>query len=466
MKKLIIALMMFCLCVPFLPVRHSITQASVAENTDFQAKYDLLPKGDTRNLYLINSVNSDVKKFSLPEECFAPWDDATLTMLNNPFFLLHWDLSVLNTAGIFDSTAVLAYSGNAYTYSSLLSSPGLGFGKIDGFSRQNLLNVAFYGCVASDYTEDSYCYNFLNLRKWTDFETRGFSSSSFITNLEIVSPCLKRDGKVSYRASDNYYNYDGFVLISANMVEFESKGETPYIYVNCPETKYNVTFEYLDSSGSWTSSTTAYESGTAASSVARPELPTAPYATFSSWNKGIVAVTADIVYRAVYTYDQFLLTFYNRDGTIAKTERATYYKDFSGYSYWLPDYSVTEDHKKQIFKHVGWTTDPQSASTKVNFSGLRVASNLSLYPLYEYAGSVDVDDYGVEIDTSSGLSKLWDSEWNLFGMEIPIGKIAVVLAIILLLPLILWLVPLVVKLIKSAINTIKKLFGGFRRKSR
>ena len=171
-----------------------------------------------------------------------------------------------------------------------------------------------------------------------------------------------------------------------------------------------------------------------------------------------------MVYKAVYTYDQFLLTFYNRDGTIAKTERATYYKDFAGYSYSLPDYSVIEGNKKRIFKHTGWTTDPETTSTKVNFAGLKVSANMSFYPLYEYSGFVEVDETGTEIDRESWLSKWWNAEWALFGTAFPIGKITVILVIILLLPVIMWLAPMVFNLIKGLINGIKNLFSGVRRR--
>ena len=464
MKKLIITLLALCLCLPLIPVPIGTTQAAGTENTDFQTKYDALPKGDTENLYIINSVNAEVKKFPLPQESFAPWSSSTAALLNFPLFLLHWDLSALNSAGFFETTTVLTVSGNDYVYSELLTAAGLTMAKNEGFSRQTLLASAFSGWAASDSTENAYLYNFFNVRKWTDFETRGFSNSSFVTNLEVVSPKLVRDGKVSYQASADYYAHDGFVLISANMAEFANKGETPYIYVNCPDVNYNVTFEYLDSTGAWASETDSYESGTAASAILRPEFPSSPYATFSSWNKGLTTVTADVVYKAVYTYDQFLLTFYNRDGTIAKTERATYYKDFAGYSYSLPDYSVTEGNKKRIFKHTGWTTDPETTSTKVNFAGLKVSQNLSLYPLYEYSGYVEVDETGAEIDTESGLSKWWNAEWDIFGAKLPIGKITVIVAVILLLPVILWLAPMVFNLIKGLINGIKNLFSGVRRR--
>lgn len=464
MKKLIITLLALCLCVPLIPVPIGAAQAAGTENTDFQTKYDALPKGDAENLYIINSVTSDVKKFPLPKESFIPWGDSLAALSNYPLFVLHWDLSALNGAGFFDTSTKLTYSGSGYTYSDLVTTSGLTLAKNEGFTRQTLLTSAFSGWAASDSTENAYLYNFFDVRKWTGFDVRGFSNSSFVTNLEVVSPKLTRDGKISYQASADYYAHDGFVLISANMAEFANKGETPYIYVNCPDVNYNVTFEYLDSTGAWTSETDSYESGTAAAGITRPALPSAPFATFSSWNKGLTTVTADVVYKAVYTYDQFLLTFYNRDGTIAKTERATYYKDFAGYSYSLADYSVIEGNKKRIFKHTGWTTDPETTSTKVNFAGLKVSANMSLYPLYEYSGFVEVDESGAEIDSESWLSKWWNAEWDLLGAKLPIGKITVIIAVILLLPVIMWLTPMVFNLIKGLINGIKNLFSGVRRR--
>ena len=246
-----------------------------------------------------------------------------------------------------------------------------------------------------------------------------------------------------------------------------------YIYLEY-ETKYcDITFSYYDSLGRKVETVVPTAVG---SLPVPPTLPEAPYATFSKWDSIFVNCQEPVTYNAVYTYTKFKIDYYNKGGTIYRTETKTYYDKLIDYK--LPDYVEEKDGKIYRYFHTAWSLTPDDSSGEIDVTSYRANKDLSFYPIYTLYTITDSEtgdlDYSKPAEDNKDqleernkplVEQFFNSLGSLLRGDLDeVNWIVLIGGMVILAVLGPIVLPLLVSLVQMIIRGIQQLVSGISRK--
>lgn len=423
--------------VGVLPQSSTPAKAELVEDyvADMQTKVSALPKNDTKYLYILSNIWDEPKKVDIH---FSGQNNPAGSVYHPLYISLFSDLSDLreplglNTAQSYAD--FLTEYENAIDYETAYSAYTAGTGTLERDSIYKLSNIGRSFEKSGGFYLDISATNYSVI-------------NSFCNGVEITDSALDCFGLWHRVAPATQVIYNYFI------------DETLYLYVAYEIPKYLITFSYLDGGGGWVNESELYLQG---STVTVPEVPAAPFATFKSWNKALTTANMDVIYKAVYDYDKFVVSFVDYKGSVLSTSTVTYYDSFPKYS--AMSYTVVEDGLRNTYAFDYWVL----AGEKVPLN-YRVSSDITVEAKYKLAKSVDVSTGEVIVDNTvvkqsfwTKLSIWWKTLGNTEFLGIPIGGFLQILVGLLGVCIGIPIVIAIIRLLIMAVQGIIRLINMIR----
>lgn len=438
----------------------AVPEARADTQSDLETKVAALPKNDTENFYILNSLDDEVIAipFRFKEPDFEYGDTGEML----PGYEYSFNLFYITSSDILRYDGVFAVSLEKFFFQTG-GTPVLLQG-YDLVAPPSLLPTSSIDEVTDSYSRERQRFE-VNVRK------EDYTVSNYFSNAQLVTISTYKAGDsgsiqmagVSFPVGDQVYSGIGESFRIFCVRFGSSLVDTQYVYIDYELPEYLITYEYRDEAGLIVTESFMVKSGSLASATA-PDLPDAPYCSFSHWSPLLGEVTMPTTYRAVYTDDRFIVIFHARDGTTYLSSVFTYYTPVS--VDFLPDYSVTKGNIQRIYTQIGWSLIRDGTKDDlVDLSSLKVTESLNFYPVFELSKEVDLNAPVEEDPGENVFATFFNSLGSLLRGDLDeVNWIVLIGGMVILAVLGPIVIPLLVSLVQMIIRGIQQLVSGISRK--